>query len=831
MKKQILNLLCLFCITQSFNAFAQNQAPPFESKGGEYYLNSNNSIYPCISQKEYDEIDKECAKNIKMLGLPFKKQKGEMLTLLNWPLKAAPGFDDCSFYVITAHVDQDFSAGNIKDYYCGSNTYDGHKGTDIATYPFGIYKIDHDQVQVIAAAPGTIIAKIDGNFDKNCASNNLAANYIAIQHADGSTALYFHMKKNSLTSKAIGATIAVGEFLGIVGSSGNSTGPHCHFEVWSGSTSATYLDPFSGSCNLLNSSSWWASQKPYTEPEIIKASVNTTDIVIPGCPATEIPNESSCYSIPFQGSGLPAGYAKFYIFFRNETQGMIANMSILNPDGTTFASWVYTSTTNYNASYRTWSKTLPAIGGTYTFKATYNGISCEKKFDIVKAVITPDGSTSICQGTSVNLQASTAKTYLWSTGDTTQIINVSNPGDYKVTITNIYGCTSTSDVVNIKVNPKPVATITPDGPTSFCEGGSVKLNSNAASSYLWSTGETSQNINVNNSGDYKLTVTNNFGCTATSSPITVTVNLNPIVNITPNGPTSFCEGGKLKLSSSLASNYHWSTGDTTQNIFVSTTGEYKITVTSSFGCSTISTPISIKVNPNPVASIGPDGPVSFCQGGSVKLSSAPASSYLWNTGATSQSINVNNSGIYSLTITDQNLCNGTASIQVTVNAPKNNLTIIVKNDSLISPYGPPGKWYLAGNPNLIGTGITIKCNKTGIYYVTGTDINGCIATSDTISLKCNATAVNNINSVLKLNVYPNPFESILHISGDEVDHGIYHFSILNILGQLQIQKDIIIDSNNFDLDLNLNYLPDGFYILAISKGNALNFIKLVKGKR
>ncbi|HMG13847.1 MAG TPA: M23 family metallopeptidase, partial [Saprospiraceae bacterium] len=656
MKERRLILLFFLIFIISYTANSQNQSIFLNTIGGQYYLGENNAKEPCISKQQYEEIEKDCANNIQKLGLPFKKQKGSMITTLSWPLKAAPGLNDCSFYVISAHVDQDFSAVNFKDYNCGTNTYDGHKGTDIATFPFGIYKIDHDEVQVIAAAAGTIINKTDGNFDKNCASNNLTANSIVIQHADGSTALYLHMKKNSLTSKGIGASIAVGEFLGIVGSSGNSTGPHLHFEVWSGSTSASYIDPFSGTCNLLNTSTWWVNQKPYTEPEVVKVSVNTTDIVIPGCPATETPNEANCFTIPFQGPGLPAGYAKFYIFFRNETQGMTANMSILNPDGSTFNSWTYNSISSYNASWRTWSKVLPTIGGTYTFKASYNGLSCEKKFDIVKAVITPGGSINICQGSSANLQASLAKTYLWSNGDTTQNINVSAAGDYKVTITNTYGCTSVSESVNVKVNQSPVAVITSDGPTIFCDGGTLKLSANSSSSYKWSTGETTQSINVTTSGAYKVTITNSSACTAASNPINVTINLNPIVNISPTGPISFCEGGIQKLSSSLANSYLWSNGDTTQNINVSASGNYKVTVTSSLGCSSISKAVIIKVNPNPIIKIGPTGPTSFCPGDFVELVCDLSTSYKWNTGATSEVIFADTAGAYSVTVTDQNGC-------------------------------------------------------------------------------------------------------------------------------------------------------------------------------
>ena len=108
--------------------------------------------------------------------------------------------------------------------------------------------MDQDQVEVIASAPGIIIDKYDGEFDKKCAgvSSSAKANYAVIQHADGSRAIYFHMKSGKTTTKAIGENIETRKKIGIVGSSGNSSGPHLHFEIWAGSTVSTLVDPFAG---------------------------------------------------------------------------------------------------------------------------------------------------------------------------------------------------------------------------------------------------------------------------------------------------------------------------------------------------------------------------------------------------------------------------------------------------------------------------------------------------------------------------------------------------------------------------------------------------------
>jgi hypothetical protein len=358
-----------------------------ESKGmdiqsGSVSFEENNATQPCITAKEYEILTNRCDENIRILGLDSGKNR-MLTTSLEWPLRSTSNLTDCSYYHISAYVDQDTASGIFQDFNCGTNTYDGHTGTDIATWPFNFYKMDNNLVEVIAAAPGIIIDKHDGEFDRNCSSNNLTANYVVIQHADGSRALYWHMKKNFVTTVPIGQPVSAGEYLGVVGSSGSSSGPHLHFEVWNGSTVATRVDPYSGTCNALNPSSWWISQKNYKETAVIRASVHTTDIVVPGCPTTETLNEGPSFQIPFQGPGLPAGYAKFYIFIRDEINGMTANLSILNPGGSTYLSWTYNSTSDNKVRTWGWSKLLPTVSGTYTFQAIYNGITCSSTFVIV----------------------------------------------------------------------------------------------------------------------------------------------------------------------------------------------------------------------------------------------------------------------------------------------------------------------------------------------------------------------------------------------------------------------------------------------------------------
>lgn len=376
------------------SSFAQSDDLRVMNEFNANLIQENDAKNPCITEMEYAIIEKRCADNIKGLNLTKNLQKQILTTSLQWPLQTAGGFTDCSYYVISAYVDENPTAGAFQDWNCGTHAYDGHRGTDIAIWPFSFNKVDSSTVEVITAAAGTIIDKHDGEFDRNCVGvgSGLLANYVIIQHADGSRALYWHMKQNSITPKAIGQAVVTGEYLGVVASSGSSSGPHLHFEVWAGNTASTMVDPYFGTCNLLNASSWWSSQKPVSEPSVLKASVHITDFYPKVCPSSDTTNEATSYVLPFTGPGMSTNFAKFYIFLRDVTAGSIANLSVLNPDGSTYSSWNYTFPGTYMLTYWGWSKHLPSMAGVCTFRVIYNGDTCSQNFTISYSTGIPESN-------------------------------------------------------------------------------------------------------------------------------------------------------------------------------------------------------------------------------------------------------------------------------------------------------------------------------------------------------------------------------------------------------------------------------------------------------
>ncbi|MFM2135564.1 MAG: hypothetical protein RL021_964, partial [Bacteroidota bacterium] len=412
----------------------------------------------------------------------------------------------------------------------------------------------------------------------------------------------------------------------------------------------------------------------------------------------------------------------------------------------TFCSGGNVVLTSSASAGNTWSNgsTLQSItvttGGSYSVTVSNGYCSATSPLSTVTVnpipaipTVTANGPISFCQGGSVRLTSSASSGNRWSNNSTSQSITVSTAGTYTVTVTSS-GCSATSSPVVVTVFPSvSTPSISASGSLTFCQGGSVNLTSSATTGNTWSNGATTQSITVTTSGSYTVSVTNGY-CTATSSAKTITVNplpSTPVINAA--GPTTFCQGGTVTLSSSAGTGNRWSTNATTQSITVNTSGTYSVTVTTS-GCSATSTPFTVSVVPYPTTPvINSIGPLTFCQGGTVMLTTASTGTLLWSDGQTSDSIIVGNSGTYSVTATNGNICSVTAS-PVTVNVLTVPATPVV---SLIGSTAIcPGSTVLLVSDPLPGynwsngeTTRSIAVSAAGTFHVTATGSNGCTAQS------------------------------------------------------------------------------------------------------
>lgn len=353
-------------------------------------------------------------------------------------------------------------------------------------------------------------------------------------------------------------------------------------------------------------------------------------------------------------------------------------------------------------------------------------------------VVTAIGSTSVCAGSSLSLVSNVNGNLSWSNGGNNDTITVSsNTACYNVVLTDANNCSATSNTVCVTEISAPPSSVTPSGNVNICGGGSTLLSASSGDSYLWSTGETTQTITATSAGDYSVMVTYSNGCSSMSDTTTVNFFPTPAAPaISANGPTTFCSGGSVTLSSTTAAGYLWSSGETTATINVSASGSFTVTVTDANGCTASSLPEVVTVNTLPSASISSTGNTTFCSGGSVDLTSSATSGNLWSNGATTQTINVTVAGSYSVVVT-ANGCSATSNtILVNVN---NNPNVA------ISLSGPPSVCGtntvdLTATPAGLATyqwsngsstaGITVS--TAGTYSVTATDQNGCSGTASQV---------------------------------------------------------------------------------------------------
>ena len=268
-------------------------------------------------------------------------------------------------------------------------------------------------------------------------------------------------------------------------------------------------------------------------------------------------------------------------------------------------------------------------------------------------------ATAICTGDSLTLTSGFAHNNLWSTGDTSASIRVTQAGSYTVSYKDGSACAVlTSAPATITVNPLPVVTIT--GARGICPGSFTTLNAGAGySSYLWSTGEITASIQVSSAGSYTATVINSNGCKGSAS-VTTFLSVPPTPAIT--GVLYFCPGATTTLDGGAGFEaYLWSNNETTRTITVAAGAAYTVTVTNINGCKGSDTKTVIAVPaPTPVIA----GTLSFCSGSYTTLDAgAGYIRYAWSNGEQTRSILVSKADTFSVVVTNQYGCSGVAGVR------------------------------------------------------------------------------------------------------------------------------------------------------------------------
>jgi len=273
--------------------------------------------------------------------------------------------------------------------------------------------------------------------------------------------------------------------------------------------------------------------------------------------------------------------------------------------------------------------------------------------------------------------------YAWSSGQTTSVATGLSMGSYAVTISDVNGCSSASNV-SVSENGATVSVSSITNVT--CNGGSNGAANISATggtppyTYAWSNGATTQNINSAIAGNYSVVVTDNGGCHSTVNAVIAGPSA-MVVNVTSTvSPTCGNFDGKATANVSGGTSpytYAWDANaahQTTQTATGLPAGTYSVTITDAHGCTNNSGNISLSNSNAPViGSIVTDVTCNGAGNGSIVLNVTGGNGsylYTWSSNVGVSQINHSNvttllPGSYIVTVQDAAHCFSFNSYQIT----------------------------------------------------------------------------------------------------------------------------------------------------------------------
>lgn len=398
----------------------------------------------------------------------------------------------------------------------------------------------------------------------------------------------------------------------------------------------------------------------------------------------------------------------------------LSNTTIANPVASPTQTTSYTCTVTHTASGCSLSKTVIVVVTTgYT------------------ANVGPDLTLCSTLGHQIILTHNVPNPqYQWTPAANLNAANIQSPtiltdatATYAVTITDLNGCGVSDQVVITRAFSGVPAQAT----ASACINTPPTITAPTTGvSYAWSNGQTTPSIVANTPGTHTVTVTNAQGCEA-STTFNVTLHALPVVNLGPN--LNLCGVNSQVLNAGNGgSSFLWSNGSTSQQITVTSSGNYSVTVTNANNCSA-SDAVQVNLNSLPIDALTD---VTTCATTSVTLDAGNSgSTYLWSNGLTSRTIQPTSSGTYSVTVTTAQNCSSTFDAVValvpTVSVSLGADTTLCTGNSVILDAGNPGLSYAWSNG---ATTRTITVDQAGLYSVTVS--NGSCNATDAITIAVQA---------------------------------------------------------------------------------------------
>ncbi|MBL0176092.1 MAG: VWA domain-containing protein [Ignavibacteria bacterium] len=384
-------------------------------------------------------------------------------------------------------------------------------------------------------------------------------------------------------------------------------------------------------------------------------------------------------------------------------------------------------------------------------------------------VLAVSGSTQLCEGDSVTLDAGAAfKSYLWSNGRTGRSIIVRSPGNYFVRAENAFGCYGNSDTVAVTVTTKPAPRIF--GPLTVCRGSDVVYSTNRTPSnpVQWQVtggtilqGEFDSDVTVRwgAGGSASIRVTETNGACAGTRIDSVVLSTSVKPSIVVQGGLTLCQGDTVTLDAGDGyTTYQWTNGFNTRTIRVAQSGSYAVYVETAAGCKGTSDSVTVRVHPLPVEPV--------------------------------------------------------------INRTGDRLHVVAR----YSTY----QWLLGGTDIPGANSSTHVAMQPGLYSITITDSNGCTATSQPFlvgTLSAEALAPPS----MQLDLYPDPNRGIATLRIGAQTGRALHCTVTDQLGRVLLRQSLDVQSTPANITLDLTALPPGVYTLRLDDGSRSvyrNFVRM-----
>lgn len=415
----------------------------------------------------------------------------------------------------------------------------------------------------------------------------------------------------------------------------------------------------------------------------------------------------------------------------------------------------------------------PSATTTYTVTVSGGDANCTATSQVTVTVntpsvsITPAGSTNICPGASVQLNATAGlSNYVWTTPSGTQSgqsINASVAGNYSVSAQDVNGCPAISAPINITQLSVPALNTSPTGGSlNLCSGQSLNLTAGGGfSNYLWTTPTgtvVGTSINATQAGNYFVTATAPNGCSVQSATTVVNV-VNPApLTVSFLGSLFVCPGDSATLIALPGfSNYVWSgpagniSNDTAR---VSQPGAYTATAIDANGCQSNSVALMVSNFTVPALTVSPPGNISLCPGQTQTLIAGSGfTGYSWNTPSgivNGNSVTANQAGNYQAFALSANGCEASSSLITATVVSVPTLSISTPDGTDLCPAGSLTLNAAAGftgyawtTPSGTQNGSSIEATAAGNYSVSAL-FSGCQAQSAPVAI--NAVSVPTLNT-------------------------------------------------------------------------------------